>query len=58
MTEGDLKEASREELVAIVLRQQAVIGRLERRIAVLEERAHAWRPAGDAGQQTGFSPGA
>ena len=58
MTEGDLKEASREELVAIVLRQQAVIGRLERRIAVLEERLTPGGPRGDAGQQTGFSPGA
>ena len=51
MTEGDLKEASREELVAIVLRQQAVIGRLERRIAVLEERLTPGGPRGMPGNK-------
>ena len=51
MTEGDLSGASREELVEIILRQQAVIGRLERRIAELEERLKPGGPRGMPGNK-------
>ena len=52
----DLDAASRDELIALIVQQQAVIGRLERRIAQLEDNAKPGGPSGMPGLKPRSSP--
>ena len=52
----DLEAASRDELIALIVQQQAVIGRLERRIAQLEDNAKPGGPSGMPGLKPRSSP--
>ena len=52
----DLDAASRDELIALIVQQQAVIGRLERRIAQLEDKAKPGGPSGMPGLKPRSSP--
>ena len=52
----DLDAASRDELIAFIVQQQAVIGRLERRIAQLEDKAKPGGPSGMPGLKPRSSP--
>ena len=52
----DLDAASRDELIALIVQQQAVIGRLERRIAQLEDEAKPGGPSGMPGLKPRSSP--
>ena len=52
----DLDAASRDELIALIVQQQTVIGRLERRIAQLEDKAKPGGPSGMPGLKPGSSP--
>ena len=53
---ADLDAASRDELIALIVQQQAVIGRLERRIAQLEDKAKPGGPSGMPGLKPRSSP--
>ena len=55
MSEFDLSKASRDQLVEIIVRQQAAIGRLERRIAELEEGLKPGGPRRMPGNKPGSS---
>ena len=52
----DLDAANRDELIALIVQQQAVIGRLERRIAQLEDNAKPGGPSGMPGLKPRSSP--
>ena len=52
----DLDAASRDVLIALIVQQQAVIGRLERRIAQLEDKAKPGGPSGMPGLKPRSSP--
>ena len=52
----DLDAASRDELIALIVQQQTVIGRLERRIAQLEDNAKPGGPSGMPGLKPRSSP--
>ena len=52
----DLDAASRDELIALIVQQQAVIGRLERRIAQLEDKAKPGGPSGMPGLKPPVQP--
>ena len=49
----DLDAASRDELIALIVQQQTVIGCLERRIAQLEDKAKSGGPSGMPGLKPG-----
>ena len=52
----DLDAASRDELIALIVQQQTVIGCLERRIAQLEDKAKSGGPSGMPGLKPRSSP--
>ena len=57
MSEVDLSKASRDELAGIIVRQQALINQLERRMGELEGRLRPGGPRRIPGNKPGARPG-